>query len=102
MLKPWLEGHEHLPILVSKTGRPLTETAFRHIMRDAHDAAGLPDDATTHGLRVTAGVIIYQKTGDWQIVGSILGHQTEAMVRHYLRQQRFGSAAVLALDQRDD
>ncbi len=83
-------------ILAGKRGAALNEVTFGHIMAEAIDAAGLPDDLVLHGLRKTAARIVAETGGK---VASMTGHLTESMVREYTRdadQKIQSKAAVIA------
>ncbi len=99
VLDPWLKTHKHLAMLPSRTGAPLTANSFVHFMSDAIKASGLPDDVTTHGLRYTAAVVLNELGLEWEIIASITGHQTVAMVRKYLAKKRNARIAISRLDE---
>jgi integrase len=98
-LDPWLKTHKHVVMLVTDTGRQFKVDHFRHTMRAAYTAAGLPADCTTHGLRYTAAVVLHELGCDWEIISAITGHETVEMVRHYLRKKRNTTVAIASLDQ---
>lgn len=99
VLRPWLKRHRQMVLLTTEAGRSLGIDAFRHMMRDAYDAAGLPTDCTTHGLRYTAGTILRELDCDWETIGDVLGHRTAEMVRKYTEKKRRTRVAITRLDQ---
>ncbi|UEM04558.1 tyrosine-type recombinase/integrase [Skermanella rosea] len=100
VLDPWLASQQHLTMLPTERGggRRLTIDAFRHMMGDAIEAAGLPDDVTTHGLRYTAATVLHEIGCDWETIASITGHETVAMVRKYTEKRRRSRLAIAKLD----
>jgi integrase len=99
VLDPWLATHKHIVVLATATGRSFKADHFRHVMRDAYTAAGLPGDCTTHGLRYTAAVVLHELGCDWETISAITGHETVEMVRHYLRRKRGAKPAITSLDE---
>ncbi len=67
-------------------------------MRAAYEAAGLPTDVTTHGLRYTAATVLRELGCDWEDIAAITGHSTVQMVRKYTRQRRTAEVAIARLD----
>ena len=62
---PWLEGHDHVVLFPTATGRPLRADYMRHRMRDAMRAAGLPTTA-----RYTGCAIPLRRAGsNWGSIG---------------------------------
>lgn len=98
VLDPWLEGHHHMMILPTTTGRPCKVDHFRHVMRAAYRAANLPEECTTHGLRYTAATILRELGCDWQVIADITGHQTQEMARKYSEKQRRSKLAIKLVD----
>ena len=98
VLDPWLTNHEHLVILTTPTGRSFKIDHFRHTMRAAYQAAGLPSEATTHGLRYTAATVLRELGCDWEEIAAITGHSTVQMVRKYTRQRRIAEVTIARLD----
>lgn len=97
-LTPWLDAHQHIVMLASARGRPLHISTLQHTMRSAIRDAGLPDDCTLHGLRYTAAAILHELGLDWEIIGSITGHQTAQMVRKYIAKKRNAQIAIARLN----
>ena len=93
---------EHLTILTGERGNAITVDTFRHMMRAAIRAAGLPDDCTTHGLRYTAATRVYELTKDWVAVADITGHATMEMAKKYSRQKRRAALTIRRLDKATD
>jgi integrase len=94
ILEPWLKTHDQLVLLVNSEGCAFKIDHFRHLMRDAYVAAGLPDDVTTHGLRYSAATILHQLGCDWEMIASITGHETAAMVRKYTEKRRLARLSI--------
>ena len=83
-------------ILTGAKKRPLNPIYFGHIMAEAIEDAGLPNDCVLHGLRKSAARIVAELGGK---VGSMTGHITEQMEQQYSRradQKRNAKAAVIA------
>ncbi len=97
-LEPWLKQHKNVVILVTDAGRAYKVDHFRHEMRDAYRAAGLPDDCTSHGLRYTAATVLHELGCDWPTIAAITGHKTAEMVRKYTAKKRRAAAAIARLD----
>lgn len=98
VLDPWLETHKLMAILPSRFHKPMTSNGFVHFMSDAIREAGLPDDVTTHGLRYTAATMLHELGMDWEVIASVTGHQTVAMVRKYTAKKRNAQLAIASLD----
>lgn len=97
-LDPWLEGHDHVVLFPTDTGRSLRADYMRHLMRDAMRAAGLPDDCTLHGLRYTFATRGLELGLDWQTVESIVGHRTAEMGFKYTQKRRRARLTIATLD----
>jgi integrase len=95
---PWLEGHAHLVLFPTPTGRPLKVDHMRHLMRDAMREAALPDDCTLHGLRYTFATRAIELGLDWQTIESIVGHRTAGMAHKYTAKRRSARLAIATLD----
>ncbi|WP_376989724.1 tyrosine-type recombinase/integrase [Azospirillum rugosum] len=98
VLDPWLESHKHMAMLPSRFHKPMTPNGFVHFMSDAIREAGLADDVTTHGLRYTAATMLHELKLEWEVIASITGHQTVAMVRKYTAKKRNAQLAIASLD----
>lgn len=94
VLEPWLAAHDHLVVLATPSGGAFKVDHFRHTMRDAYSAAGLPASCTTHGLRYTAAARLHELGLDWPTIGAITGHATAEMVRKYSEKKRRARLAV--------
>jgi integrase len=97
-LDPWLEGHAHLVLFPTPTGRPLKVDHMRHLMRDAIRAAELPDECTLHGLRYTFATRGIELGLDWQTIESIVGHRTAEMAFKYTERRRRARLAIATFD----
>ncbi|CAO3426526.1 tyrosine-type recombinase/integrase [Azospirillum argentinense] len=98
VLDPWLETHKLMAILPSRFHKPMTSNGFVHFMSDAIREAGLPEDVTTHGLRYTAATMLHEVGMEWEVIASVTGHQTVAMVRKYTAKKRNAQLAIASLD----
>lgn len=98
VLTPWLRGHDAAVVLVTETGRPFTADHFRHTMRAAYEAAALPRDCTSHGLRYTAATRLAELGCDWETVAAVTGHETAEMARKYVEKRRKTRIAVGKVD----
>jgi len=98
VLVPWLASHKHAVILVTCAGKGFLIDHFRHTMRDAYTAAGLPADCTTHGLRYSAATRLRELGLDWEEIGSITGHATAEMVGKYTAKRRRAELAIARLN----
>ena len=76
----------------------MTSNGFVHFMSDAIRAAGLPVDVTTHDPRYTAATMPHELKLEWEVIASITGHQTVAMVRKYTAKKRNAQLAFASLD----
>lgn len=94
VLDPFLSTHNGLTLLADEHGKPFRIDNFRHVMRAAYDAAGLPKDCTTHGLRYTCATVLHELGCDWETVAAIVGHETVAMVRKYTGKRRLARLAI--------
>lgn len=97
-LEPFLRSHANLSLLVNESGTPFKVDNFRHFMRAAYDAAGLPRTCTTHGLRYTQATVLGELGCDPQTIADITGHETVQMVRKYTAQRRRTRLAIDRLD----
>jgi len=104
-LGPWMKDRIGL-ILTTPTGRAMKEDYFRHMMREAYDEAGLPQDFTTHGLRYAAATRVYEVYKSmnypdriaWEAVADITGHATMLMAKKYSEKKRRAQITVGHLD----
>jgi len=67
-------------------------------MRGAYEAAGLPKDCTTHGLRYTAATVLHELGCDDATIADITGHETLAMVKKYRAKRRRTRLAIARLN----
>lgn len=98
VLEPWLESHDHLVLLPTRSGEAIKIDHFRHVMRAAILDADL-DGCTLHGLRYTAGTRLRELGLESRIIAAILGHSTAEMVRKYSEQEREATIAIATLDE---
>ncbi|MDY0870635.1 tyrosine-type recombinase/integrase [Dongia rigui] len=97
-------------ILTGKRGRELAgEGTFSHLLNDAYKAVpglstGLHFDAaksgvTSHGLRYTAATRLHELGCSKDVIASITGHDTIAMVEKYIQKKRKAQIAISSLDE---
>lgn len=108
VLDPWLAAQDaalesgvvkvlersRRPLVPNSTGWAYKVDAFRHMMRDAYDTAGLPKGCTSHGLRYTAATRLFELGCDWHTIAAITGHETVDMVRKYAENERKAKLAI--------
>jgi integrase len=92
-LASWLAKHNHLVILIGRSGRPLKKDRFRHMMARAYEKAELVGK-TTHGLRYTAATRLREVGCDWETIGAITGHKTAEMARKYAAKRRLAQIGI--------
>jgi integrase len=91
-------------ILTGEKGRALSVDAFRHVMIDSfNDVEGLETGlasggVTTHGLRYAAATRLYELKQSLEVIASITGHETIAMVKKYAEKKRNAQLAIAALN----
>jgi len=91
-------------LLTGERGRALTVDYFRHIIIDgSKEVEGLNSGmenagTTTHGLRFTAATRLRELGLSWDVIASITGHDTAAMVEHYTEQKRKAEMAIDTLN----
>ncbi len=98
VLDPWLKASVRTAVLTTSSGRVFKVDNFRRLMRDAYNAAGLPETCTTHGLRYTAATILRELDCDWETIADITGHRTAEMVRKYTEKKRRTRVAITRLN----
>lgn len=92
---------EHVTILNTIYGKPVTVNGFSQWMRDAITAAGLPLECQPHGLRKAAGRRLADAGCTAHEIMAVLGHTTLAEAERYTReadQVRLASSAVIKLE----
>lgn len=98
VLDPYLRTHDQMTLLVTPAGRPFRVDFFRHFMRAAYTAAGLPADFTTHGLRYAAATRFHELGVPLDDIGLITGQATMQMVRKYTEKRRRTRLAIAKLN----
>ena len=101
-LRDVLDGMERVSpiILTTATGRPFTDSNFRHHFGEARKAAGLVG-LTFHGLRYTAAARLAQAGCTLNEIAAITGHRSLKMLAKYTRgadQERLAGAAIVKLE----
>lgn len=73
-------------ILVTGYGKPFTVKGLSNKMADAFDAAGLPKQCVTHGLRKAAARILAEAGCTVHEIAAITGHKSLSEVERYTKQ----------------
>ncbi len=99
-LREALDAQERVSpiVLTTATGKPFTDSNFRHHLGKAMKAAGLVG-MTYHGLRYTAAARLAEAGCSLKEIASITGHRSLGMIEKYSRaadQKRLSGAAILA------
>jgi len=82
---PREESNPHVfPAVGTKSGKGDHRADFYREWREVREAAGL-EDVTIHDLRRTAGSYMAQAGVPLQVIGEVLGHQSEAFTKVYAR-----------------
>jgi enterobacteria phage integrase len=85
---------DHAYVLRTEFGKPFTVDGYSSFMRKAFTAAGLPIDASPHGLRKRAAKRLAEVGCTGPQIQSITGHKTLAEVDRYIREaEQEGRAA---------
>ena len=77
---------EHVTILNSAYGKPLTVAGFGNFLRESITAAGLPMECQPHGLRKAAGRRLAEAGCTAHEIMSILGHKSLSEAERYTRE----------------
>lgn len=101
-LKAALDAQERVSpiILTTETGKPFTDSNFRHHFGKVRKAAGLRG-LVFHGLRYTAAKNLAEAGCTTREIASITGHKALAMIEKYTRgvdQERSAGAAIVKLE----
>lgn len=96
--KPYLEQHDHIALLTTTVGNPMTGDYFGKFMAATIKEAGLTG-VVIHGLRYSAATRLREVGCSDDLIRSITGHQSAQMLEHYTRQKRDSSLAVERLNQ---
>jgi integrase len=84
-LKAMLDAKERVsPLILTRSGKPMTDATIRHRWSKAVQAAGL-DGHTFHGLRYTATANLFEAGATPQEAAAITGHKSLAMLEKYGR-----------------
>ncbi|MCZ6849387.1 MAG: tyrosine-type recombinase/integrase, partial [Alphaproteobacteria bacterium] len=103
-LKAALDAQERVSpiILTTETGKPFTDSNFRHHFGKARKAAGLHGQGLVfHGLRYTAAKMLADVGCTTRQIAAITGHKSLAMIEKYTQgvdQERLAGAAILNLE----
>jgi integrase len=89
-------------IVVGERGRPFTTNGFqsrffKHIRKLERDGVVRPG-LTFHGLRHTVGKKLAELGCDTRTIAAVLGHETEAMARHYAKGEDSRRRATEAIN----
>lgn len=95
---------QHISILTTYQGKPFSAAGFGNWMAASIEAAGLPDECVTHGLRKAAARRLAEAGCTANQIASVTGHKTLAEVERYTRdadQKRLAEAAIQRLEEQD-
>ncbi|MCZ6496673.1 MAG: tyrosine-type recombinase/integrase, partial [Alphaproteobacteria bacterium] len=101
-LKAALDAQDRVSpiILTTETGKPFTDSNFRHHFGKVRKAAGL-HGLVFHGLRYTAAKNLAEAGCTTREIAAITGHKALAMIEKYTQgvdQERLAGAAILNLE----
>ncbi|MCZ6742417.1 MAG: tyrosine-type recombinase/integrase, partial [Alphaproteobacteria bacterium] len=101
-LKAALDSQERVSpvILTTETGKPFTDSNFRHHFGKVRKATGL-HGLVFHGLRYTAAKNLAEAGCTTREIAAITGHKALAMIEKYTQgvdQERLAGAAILNLE----
>lgn len=91
---------KHIAILTTTHGKPFAYNGFGNWMADKIDAANLPRECVTHGLRKAAARRLAEAGCSVHEIAAITGHKTLEMVSHYTKaadQKQMARTAVRKL-----
>jgi integrase len=80
-------GDPRTPFYVQLRGKPLTNFGINRAWQRAKRKAGVNPELTTHDLRRTAAVTLYQLTQDLRAVEQLLGHRSLNSTIGYLEHR---------------
>lgn len=105
-LKAALAAHPKTQSIILPTafGKPFTEKGFGQWMARAIEAAGLPEECVTHGLRKAAARRLAESGASAKEIGAVTGHKTLKEVARYTAdadQARLAEAAMARLPAND-
>jgi integrase len=93
-----LDSHTGKWFFMTETGKRMSQSQMTRILTDAIREAGLPDDCTPHGLRVTFATRMIEAGLDYQTIEAIVGHTNMAMAIKYTEKRRRGRLAIATLN----
>lgn len=88
---------QHVVILVTGYGKPFTVDGFSGFMRDAIQAAKLPEDCRPHGLRKAAGRRLAEAGCTAHEIMAVLGHRSLTEAERYTREANQAHLAAAAM-----
>lgn len=74
------------PILITAHGKPFAKKGLGNKMADAFDAAGLPKECVTHGLRKAAARRLADAGCSTHEIASVTGHKSLAEIERYTKE----------------
>jgi site-specific recombinase XerD len=89
-----------LAFLTTQYGRPFTMSPFTHWFKECVRAAGLPEEASFHGLRKSAARRLAEAGCSVKVIAAITGHRSLGELAKYtasadqLRLARMGIETV--------
>jgi integrase len=86
----------HLSFLVTHQGQPYVAAGFGNWFREQCDAAGCPD-VSAHGLRKATATRLADLRCSEDLIKSILGHTSSAVLQVYTRKANRGLLAIEAM-----
>ncbi len=91
---------DQLTFLTTRRGRPFAPSDFSHWFKDRCREAGLPEEASVHGLRKSAARRLAEAGCSANVIASITGHRSLKEVERYTRaadQERMARAGIEAV-----
>ena len=76
----------HIAMLTTEIGKPFSPAGFGNWMADRIDAAELPKECVTHGLRKAAARRLAEAGCSASEIAAITGHKTLAEVERYVKE----------------
>jgi integrase len=93
-----LSSHDGDWFFMTEVGNHMSQGRMTEILTDAIRDAGLPNDCTPHGLRVTFATRMIEMGLDYQNIESIVGHTNMAMAIKYTEKRRKARLPIATLN----
>jgi integrase len=102
MLRQLIEALDRLPkggerLLMNKRGTPYTAKTLYRLVKGRLNKIGA-GHLVPHGLRASAACRLYEVTHNIELVADVLGHESTATTKGYIRQARRERGADKAMD----